>query len=122
MGLLIHIMKLLFLLNLQKTVELKLTKEVSLIFFVSNGYDTPDSVGMMSKFLDCITVDFKGSGKQEFVRQYIGIPNADPIFQTLKEIKDKTYIHTEITDLIVPQVGDDLQAARKLCKFVYDEL
>ncbi len=90
--------------------------------FVSNGYDTPDSVAMMSKFLDCITVDFKGSGKQEFVRQYIGIPSADPIFQTLKEIRDKTFIHTEITDLIVPQVGDDLQSARKLCKFVYDEL
>ena len=30
------------------------------------AYDTPDSVAMMSKFLDCITVDFKESGKQEF--------------------------------------------------------
>ncbi len=90
--------------------------------FVSNGYDTPDSVRMMNDFLDCITVDFKGSGKQEFVRRYIGIPNADPIFQTLKEIKSKTKIHVEITDLIVPQVGDDLEAARKLCRFVYDEL
>src|SRR5919199_1761365 len=90
--------------------------------FVSNGYDTPDSVAMMSKFLDCITVDFKGSGKQEFVRQYIGIPSADPIFQTLKEIRDKTFIHTEITDLIVPHVGDDPEAAKKLCKFIYDEL
>ena len=90
--------------------------------FVSNGFDTPESVSMMSEFLDCITVDFKGSGKQEFVRQYIGIPSAEPIFQTLKEIRDKTSIHIEITDLIVPQVGDDLEAARKLCKFVYDEL
>ena len=90
--------------------------------FVSNGYDTPESVLMMSRFLDCITVDFKGSGKQEFVRQYIGIPSAEPIFQTLKEIKNKTKIHTEITDLIVPQVGDDLDAAKKLCKFIYNEL
>ena len=90
--------------------------------FVSNGYDTPDSVSMMDKFLDCITVDFKGSGKQEFVRRYIGIPSADPIFQTLKELKSRTKIHIEITDLIVPQVGDDLDSARKLCKFVYDEL
>jgi pyruvate formate lyase activating enzyme len=90
--------------------------------FVSNGYDTPESVNMMDQFLDCITVDFKGSGKQEFVRRYIGIPNPDPIFQSLKEIRDTTKIHTEITDLIVPQVGDDLDAARKLCRFVYDEL
>jgi pyruvate formate lyase activating enzyme len=90
--------------------------------FVSNGYDTPESVNEMGKFLDCITVDFKGSGKQEFVRRYIGIPSADPIFNTLKEIKGKTKIHVEITDLIVPQVGDDLESAKKLCKFVYDEL
>lgn len=90
--------------------------------FVSNGYDTPESVGMMGQFLDCITVDFKGSGEQKFVRRYIGIPGSDPIFQTLKEIRDRTKIHVEITDLIVPRVGDDLEAARKLCRFVYDEL
>jgi pyruvate formate lyase activating enzyme len=90
--------------------------------FVSNGYDTPESVNMMKEFLDCITVDFKGSGKQEFVRRFIGIPNADPIFNSLKIIRDKTNIHTEITDLIVPQVGDDLDDAKKLCKFVYEEL
>ncbi|HJS82847.1 MAG TPA: radical SAM protein, partial [Nitrososphaera sp.] len=65
--------------------------------FVSNGYDTPESVKTMGEFLDCITVDFKGSGKQEFVRRYIGIPNADPIYQTLQEIKSKTKIHVEIT-------------------------
>lgn len=90
--------------------------------FVSNGYDTPESVGMMGQFLDCITVDFKGSGEQKFVRRYIGILDANPIFQTLKEIRDKTKIHVEITDLIVPQAGDDLDAARKLCRFVHDEL
>lgn len=90
--------------------------------FVSNGFDTPDSVNLMDQFLDCITVDFKGSGKQEFVRQYIGIPSADPVFQTLKDIHGRTSIHVEVTDLIVPKVGDDLEAARRLCKFVYDEL
>jgi pyruvate formate lyase activating enzyme len=90
--------------------------------FVSNGYDTPESVKLMNQFLDCITVDFKGSGKKEFVRRYIGIPDPDPIFQTLKEIKSKTRIHIEITDLVVPQVGDDLDSARKLSQFVFDEL
>ena len=37
------------------------------------------------------------------------------------EIRDKTKIHVEITDLVVPEVGDDLEHAKKLCKFVYDE-
>ena len=90
--------------------------------FVSNGYDTPESVNLMGQFLDCITVDFKGSGEQKFVRRFIGIPDSNPIFQTLKEIRDKTNIHMEITDLIVPQVGDNLESATKLCRFVYDEL
>ena len=90
--------------------------------FVSNGYDTPETVGMMGDFLDAITVDFKGSGETNFVRKYINIPNADPIFQTILEMRDKTKIHIEITDLIVPKVGDDLEACRKLSKWVYDEL
>ncbi len=90
--------------------------------FVSNGFATPESVGEMSKFLDCITVDFKGNGETNFVRKYIGVPSADPILQTLKEIKSKTKIHIEITDLIVPKVGDDLNEARKLSRWICDNL
>ena len=90
--------------------------------FVSNGYDTPQSIDMMNKFLDCITVDFKGSGEDKFVRQYIGIPNSDPVFESIKQIKEKTKIHIEITDLIVPNVGNSIDAASKLCKFIFDEL
>jgi pyruvate formate lyase activating enzyme len=88
--------------------------------FVSNGYATPKSISMMGEFLDSITVDFKGNGEKEFVRKYIGIPNSDPVFESLKELK-KTNIHIEITDLVVPKVGDDLEHARKLSKFIYDE-
>lgn len=90
--------------------------------FVSNGYDTPETVDLMRDFLDCITVDFKGSGETEFVRKYIGIANADPIFQTLLDIRDKTNVHIEITDLIVPKIGDDLNAAKRLAKWIYDNL
>ncbi|MFM7796991.1 MAG: AmmeMemoRadiSam system radical SAM enzyme, partial [Candidatus Nitrosotenuis sp.] len=43
-----------------------------------------------------------------------------PIFETLIEIRKKTKIHVEITDLIVPQVGDSLEHAKNLCKFIYD--
>ena len=90
--------------------------------FVSNGYDTPETVTAMNDFLDCITVDFKGSGETGFVRSYISIPNADPIFQTMLEVRDRTKIHIEVTDLIVPRVGESLEAAEKLCKWVYDNL
>ena len=72
--------------------------------FVSNGYDTPESVSMMNQFLDGITVDFKGSAEKEFTRKFIGVPDPQPI-----------------TDLIVPKVGDDLEHAKKLSKFILDE-
>ena len=90
--------------------------------FVSNGFATPESVKMMSQFLDCITIDFKGNAEKEFVRKYISIPGAEPIFQSLIEIKNKTKIHIEITDLVIPEVGDDLQEARKLSRWVYENL
>lgn len=89
--------------------------------FVSNGYVTPESISMLKEFLDSITVDFKGNGEEKFVRKYIGIPNSKPVFDSLVDLHNLTDIHIEITDLIVPQVGDDLEHARKLCKFIYDE-
>lgn len=90
--------------------------------FVSNGYDTPEAVAMMDDFLDCITVDFKGSGETSFVRSYIGIPDAGPIYQTLKEIQRRRKVHLEITDLIVPGVGESLEEATKMCRWIYDNL
>lgn len=89
--------------------------------FVSNGYDTPESVRMMDEFLDSITVDFKASAEPNFTKKYIGVPDPQPIFETLREIRDKTKIHVEITDLIIPGVGDSLEYAKALCRFIYDE-
>ncbi len=90
--------------------------------FVSNGYDTPQSVAMMREFLDCITVDFKGNAEPEFMRKHIGVPDPAPIFETLLRIRDTTDIHVEITDLVVPGIGDDAGHCRRLCEFVHDEL
>jgi pyruvate formate lyase activating enzyme len=89
--------------------------------FVSNGYATPGSVNLMNDFLDAITVDIKGNAEKNFVKKYIGVPDAEPIFQTLLELK-KTKIHIEITDLIVPKIGDDLKEAEKVCKWVLENL
>src|SRR5207247_8751807 len=88
--------------------------------FVSNGFDTPDTVAMMDDFLDCITVDFKGRGETNFVRKYIEIPDAKPIFQTIQEIRDRGKTHIEITDLIVPELGENVAEARKLTRWLHD--
>ncbi len=87
--------------------------------FVSNGYGTPEGANVLQTFLDAITVDFKGNLEKKFVRRYIGIPDPEPILQYLLEIR-KTQIHVEFTDLIVPGVGDNLDEARKISKWIFN--
>ena len=105
-----------------RDVGLEAHRQGLINIFVSNGYDTPETVSMMGEFLDCVTVDFKGNGETGFLRKYVGIPDAQPIFQTIQDVRDKTSIHTEITDLVIPEVGDNLEEARKLSKWLYDNL
>src|SRR5207244_13535021 len=66
--------------------------------FVSNGFDTPETVALMKAFLDCITVDFKGSGETGFVRRYIGMRDAEPVFQQLLEGNNRTGRHIAISE------------------------
>jgi pyruvate formate lyase activating enzyme len=89
--------------------------------FVSNGFMTPESIKMLSTFLDAITVDFKGNGEKKFMQKYIIVFGPEPIFQSLLELK-KLGIHIEITDLIVPKIGDNIEEARKLCKWIFENL
>src|SRR5918994_2201035 len=51
--------------------------------FVSNGYDTPESVNMMSQFLDSIALDFKVGVKHEVVGRSIAMRTAPWIPQTV---------------------------------------
>ena len=88
--------------------------------FVSNGYGTPEDIPVLNDFLDAITVDFKGNAEKGFVRKYIGIPDADPIFSYLLELRDRSSVHIEFTDLVVPEVGDNMESARKLSRWIVD--
>ncbi len=89
--------------------------------FVTNGYMTKEAVREMKGLIDAVVVDFKGSGEQSFVRKYCGILSSDPIKEALRELK-KVGIHVEITDLVVPGVGDSLEACRNLTRWLHDEL
>ncbi|HEV2138050.1 MAG TPA: AmmeMemoRadiSam system radical SAM enzyme [Nitrososphaerales archaeon] len=89
--------------------------------FVTNGYGTVEAVRAIKGYVDAVVVDYKGSGEQIFQRRQTMTVSAEPIKQTLLELK-KQGIHTELTDLIIPQVGEDVNEARKLCSWLYDNL
>ena len=89
--------------------------------FVTNGYMTPEAVELLAPKLDAISVDFKGSGEERFMRRYITAKGPAPILETITELRRRG-VHVEITNLIVPTVGDDPAALRQLAGFVRDHL
>ncbi|MEM5811726.1 MAG: AmmeMemoRadiSam system radical SAM enzyme [Candidatus Aenigmatarchaeota archaeon] len=96
----------------------KIARKKGLInIFVSNGYYTDETIKEVKKFLDCITVDIKGNGNLEFVRKNILIPSMQPVFGSLPKLKG---LHVEITDLIIPKIGDDIEDCKKMLKFLLD--
>lgn len=89
--------------------------------FVTNGYASEEAVKKIAKFLDAVTVNFQGSGDPEFYQKFFDVPKMGPIFQTLKQIK-KQRLHLEITDLIIPQIGDSSDACKELADWINAEL
>jgi pyruvate formate lyase activating enzyme len=89
--------------------------------FVTNGYMTPEVIDIVSGKIDAMTVDFKGNANTKFTMRYISIISEQPIFSSLLALKEKK-IFIEITDLIVPKVGDSLEDAKILISWIYDNL
>jgi len=89
--------------------------------FVTNGYMTPEAVALLGPHLDAVSVDFKGSGEAGFLRKYVSAKGPEPIRETSIALKDRG-VHVEVTDLIVPRVGDSVEATRDLARFVVDRL
>jgi pyruvate formate lyase activating enzyme len=89
--------------------------------FVTNGYLTPEGVKTIAPYLDAATVDFKGSGDPKFYRQYCSVPSVEPIYACLKAMH-AVGIHVEITNLVVPKVGDSAKGVERLAQWIVTEL
>ncbi len=89
--------------------------------FVTNGYMTPEAVDFLGSELDAVSIDFKGSGEPGFMRKYISAKGPEPIFESSVTLKERG-VHVEITDLIVPEVGESVDATRKLARHIVDRL
>jgi len=89
--------------------------------WVTNGFTTPEAIKEISKYLNAATVDFKGSANPKFYKEFSQVPKVEPIFDALLSYKENK-IYLEITDLIIPKVGDNLEDLKKLCKWIVDNL
>jgi pyruvate formate lyase activating enzyme len=89
--------------------------------FVTNGYMTPEAVKTIAPYLDAATVDFKGGGDPEFYRAFSAVPSVEPIYEALKEMRGSG-IHVEVTNLVVPKIGDSMERIKELAAWIRDVL
>jgi pyruvate formate lyase activating enzyme len=89
--------------------------------FVTNGYITEDAIKKISKYLDAVVVDIKASLNPEFYKKFMSVPDVQPIFASLKQFK-KQRIFFEITNLIIPQIGDSVEDCSKFAEHIIANL
>jgi len=88
---------------------------------VTNGYMTPEAVRTIAPVLDAATVDFKGGGDAEFYKKFSAVPSVEPIYEFLREIK-RHHIHVEVTNLVIPKIGDSMEKIRELAAWIKNNL
>ena len=81
--------------------------------FSTTGVITEEAVKVLAKHFDAIVVHLKASLDPTYMANYGLVKKPEPILDTLEQIK-KQRMHLEITNTIIPQIGDSLDACRKL--------
>lgn len=84
---------------------------------VTNGFISEEAVKKIAKYLDAATVNIVASADKEFYGKFMSIRDTTVIFDALKQMK-KHRVFIEITNLIVPQIGDDIEKGIKLAEEV----
>jgi pyruvate formate lyase activating enzyme len=97
------------------------TKEGLYNTYVTNGFIRGEPIKKISPYLDAVVVNFKGSGNAEFMKKYVGVSSVEPVYHALLEFK-RNNIHIEITDLLVPKVGDSTEDIKELTRWIRDNL
>ena len=89
--------------------------------FVTNGYMTREAIDYIAPYLDAASVNFKGSANKKFYNELMSVPKVEPIFTSMLAMKEKN-IFIEITNLIIPEVGDSIEDTRILSEWVVENL
>ncbi|MCD6403344.1 MAG: AmmeMemoRadiSam system radical SAM enzyme [Candidatus Aenigmarchaeota archaeon] len=89
--------------------------------FVTNGYMSLEAVKKISRVLDAAVVDVKASLDPEFYRKYMSVPDVQPIYECIKTFQ-RQRVFLEITNLIIPQIGDKREFNERLAEWIMNEL
>ncbi len=89
--------------------------------FVTNGYMTQEAIDYIAPYLDAASINFKGSANKKFYNDLMSVPKVEPIFDAMLKMKEKG-IFIEITNLIIPRVGDSVEDSRVLAEWIVENL
>ena len=87
--------------------------------WVTNGYLSDDTIGLILPYLDAVNIDFKGPD-EEFYRRYCG-GSAAPVMNTIKKLY-AAGVHVEITTLIIPGLNDKAEQIKQIAAFLSKEI
>ncbi|MBF0320877.1 MAG: AmmeMemoRadiSam system radical SAM enzyme [Nitrospirae bacterium] len=82
--------------------------------FVSNGYMTPESAGLIIPYLNGNNIDLKGD--DEFYKTVCG-GRARPVKDTIILMKERG-VWVEITTLIIPGLNDSNETLKEIAEFI----
>lgn len=89
--------------------------------FVTNGYMTNEAIDQMKGLIDAAVIDYKGNGELKFSNKFEMVQSNEPIKESIINLK-KAGIHVELTDLIIPRVGESPEACDSLTRWLADEV
>lgn len=104
-----------YMLDIAKLAKKKGIKNV----IVSNGYINPEPLKELCKYIDAANIDIKGI-TEKFYRQYSKV-DIKFVLNTIKKLH-KEKIWMELTNLIIPELNDNLKDIKKLCEWIKDNV
>lgn len=93
-----------------ETMKLAREKGIKNVW-VTNGYMTPETLEIITPYLDAANVDFKGADDGAY-EKYCGAKPA-PIMENMKYLFDHG-VHLEVTTLVVPGVNDQEKQLKEI--------
>jgi pyruvate formate lyase activating enzyme len=83
--------------------------------FVTNGYQTPETIAEMAKFVDAANIDLK-SFSDDFYQKICGARLA-PVLESIK-LMHEAGIWVEVTTLVIPNQNDSSGELTQIAKFI----
>jgi len=83
--------------------------------FVTNGYQTPETIKEMAKFVDAANIDLK-SFSEKFYQKVCGA-KLKPVLESIK-LMHQAGIWIEITTLVVPKQNDSKKELAQIAQFI----